>query len=188
MSVRRLLPLAFLVVTATTAQAQKYRTAAGLRLGGGNYGLSIQQKIAPKATLEGLGILNTREVTGTLLAERHFPILGPSLNYYFGAGGHLGGHKDYGTVGGFDAIVGAEYKIAFIPFVVSFDFKPSYEINNDEWFRFPTAFSLRYVLIKEKKKASVLDGLFGGGDKEKTKKQRPDKKNDSQPRLRDRVF
>ncbi|WP_400192568.1 hypothetical protein [Hymenobacter sp. B81] len=183
----RLTLAAATLLLAQPAAAQKYRTAIGTRLGSNNYGLTIQQKVGEKVTIEGLGLLREREVTGTVLAERHFPILGPSLNYYFGAGGHLGRHKDYGTVGGFDALVGAEYKVAFIPIVLSFDFKPTYELNGDDWFRFPTAFSVRYVLIKEKKKESVFDGLFGGKDKAR-KKSRKSAQPESQPRLLDRIF
>ncbi|PJJ53164.1 hypothetical protein [Hymenobacter chitinivorans] len=158
-----------------TAQAQKYRTAAGLRLGAGSYGVTVQQKILDKVTLEGLGIVGTREVSGTVLAERHFGILGPSLNYYLGAGGHLGNHKDDGAFGGFDGIVGAEYKVAFVPVVLSFDFKPSVEFNSADWARFPTAFSVRYVFVKEKK-TGLFDGILGGGKDKSDKKDKPKKK------------
>ncbi|WP_345222856.1 hypothetical protein [Hymenobacter koreensis] len=183
-------PLFVLLLVTSAASAQKYRTAIGTRIGGGNYGLTVQQKIGEKTTLEGLGlIVSTREVTATLLAERHFPILGPSLNYYFGAGGHVGRHKEFGAVGGFDVLAGAEYKVAFLPVVLSFDFKPSYEIGGEDWFRFPSAFSVRYVLIKEKKKESMLDGLFGGDkDRERSREPRRNKKSESQPRLLDRIF
>ncbi|RYU80131.1 hypothetical protein [Hymenobacter persicinus] len=161
------------------AQAQKYRTAVGLRLGKDNYGLTVQQKIFEKTTLEGLALVAPREVSGTVLAERHFGILGPSLNYYFGLGGHVGNNKDTGAFGGFDGLAGLEYKTAFFPFVLSFDVKPTVEINSADWARFPAAFSLRYVLIKEKK-TGLFNGLFGGGkDKDKPQKE---KKTDSAPR------
>ena len=152
---------------APAAHAQKYHTAAGLRLGKNNYGLTVQQKIFEKTTLEGLGLVGSRELSATVLAERHFGILGPSLNYYFGAGGHLGKNKDTGGFGGFDALAGVEYKVAFVPIVLSLDFKPTVEINSADWARFPTAFSIRYVLIKDK--SSMLDGLFGNGSRKKTK-------------------
>ena len=145
---------------AQPAAAQKYRTAAGLRSDGTTYGLTIQQLILPKTTLEGLGMVAPRERSATLLAERHFGILGPSLNYYFGAGGHIGNHKDDGTFWGFDGLVGAEYKIAFIPFVISLDFKPTIEYGSADWNRFPTAFSVRYIFVKKKK-----TGIFRTLDK-----------------------
>ncbi|MBD2766603.1 hypothetical protein IC235_01695 [Hymenobacter sp. BT664] len=139
------------------ALAQKYRTAVGLRSDGSNYGITIQQLVLPKTTLEGLGMLAPRERSATLLAERHFGILGPSLNYYFGAGAHVGIHKDDGNFWGLDGVVGAEYKIAFFPIVLSFDFKPTVEFNSGDWNRFPTAFSVRYIIIKRKN-----NGLFHG--------------------------
>lgn len=152
----RLLALAGLLSAgwARPVAAQKYTTAAGLRLGGGSYGVTVQQLVGTRTTLEGIAGLGEREYSGTVLAEQHFGILGPSLNYYFGAGGHLGHHKDTGNFGGFDALVGVEYKVAFLPVVLSFDFKPTLELNSDDYARFPTAFSIRYVFIKRK------SGLF----------------------------
>jgi hypothetical protein len=141
-----------------SALAQKYRTAAGIRAGGGNYGLTVQQLVLPNTTLEGLALLAPRERTATILAERHFGILGPSLNYYFGAGAHVGTHRTDGTFWGFDGIVGAEYKIAFFPIVLSVDFKPTIEFNSNDWNRFPTAFSVRYILVKQKN--AGIQGLF----------------------------
>ena len=143
-----------LLLAARPAAAQKYITAAGLRLGGGNYGLTVQQAVARRVTIEGIAGLGQREVSGTVLGEYHFGILGPSLNYYFGAGGHLAHNKDTGNFGGFDGMVGVEYKVAFLPVVLSFDFKPTLELNGDDYARFPTAFSIRYVFIKRK------SGLF----------------------------
>lgn len=140
-----------LALVSQPAAAQKYITAAGFRSSGSNHGLTVQQLVLPKTTLEGLGVLGTRERTATVLIERHFGILGPSLNYYFGAGAHAGSHKDNGGFWGLDAIAGAEYKIAFIPVVISLDFKPTVEFNAEDWNRFPTAFSVRYIIIKQKK-------------------------------------
>ena len=136
---------------ASPAAAQKYRTAVGARSGGGSYGLTVQQLVLPKTTLEGLGMLSPRERSATLLAERHFGILGPSLNYYFGAGAHFGRHREDGTFWGFDGIVGVEYKVAFFPVVVALDFKPTVEFGSADWNRFPTAFSVRYIILKQRK-------------------------------------
>lgn len=143
-----------LLLAAQPAAAQKYNTALGARLGGGNYGITLQQRVASRVTIEAIAGLGQREYSGTVLGEYHFGILGPSLNYYFGAGGHLGHNKDSGDFGGFDGMVGVEYKVAFLPLALSFDFKPAIEINSDDYARFPTAFSIRYVLIKRK------SGLF----------------------------
>ena len=153
--------LLLLLLLSAPARAQKYRTAVGLRLGKNNTGLTVQQKILENVTLEGLALAAPREFSGTVLAERHFGILGPSLNYYLGAGAHLGRHQDTGTFGGLDAIVGAEYKIALTSFVLSLDIKPTYEFGAGDWSRFPTAFSVRYIFVKEKKDG-FFRRLFGG--------------------------
>ena len=147
--------VALLALLAHPAAAQKYRTAAGLRSDGNNYGFTVQQLVLPNTTLEGLAMFAPRERSATLLAERHFGILGPSLNYYFGAGAHVGRHRDDGDFWGFDGLIGAEYKIAFLPFVISFDFKPTVEYGSGDWNRFPTAFSVRYIFVKKRK-----TGLF----------------------------
>jgi hypothetical protein len=141
------------------AAAQKYNTALGARLGGGNYGITLQQRVASRVTIEGIAGLGEREYSGTVLGQYHFGILGPSLNYYFGTGGHLGHNKDTGNFGGFDGLVGVEYKVAFLPVVLSFDFKPTLEINSDDYARFPTAFSIRYVLFK--RRTNLLDQIRG---------------------------
>jgi hypothetical protein len=156
-----LLLIALAAGLAHPATAQKYRTAVGLRLGT-PYGITVQQAVASRVTLEGIAGLASREVTGTVLAEYHFGILGRSLNYYMGAGGHLGNNKDTGRFGGFDAMLGIEYKIAFLPIVLSYDFKPSVEINSDDWARFPSAFSVRYVIFKQRNKTigERTRGLF----------------------------
>lgn len=157
----------WLLVAAGPAQAQKYRTAVGLRLGKNNTGLSVQQKILEHVTLEGLALLAPRDYSATLLAERHFGILGPSLNYYVGGGGHLGRHQDTGTFGGLDVIVGAEYKLPLSRFVLSLDIKPTLEFGlgpEADQSRFPTAFSVRYIFVKEKKNG-LFRRLFGGGSK-----------------------
>lgn len=155
--------LAALGLGALPAAAQKYHAAVGLRLGR-PYGITVQQTLAPRFTLEGIAGLASREVSGTVLAEFHFGILGPSLNYYFGAGGHVGRNKDTGGYGGFDGVVGLEYKVAFLPVVLSYDFKPSVEIHNDDWARFPTALSIRYVFIKKRNKTigERWRGIFRG--------------------------
>ena len=166
-----LLCLLLTLGTACPALAQKYRTAAGLRFSSGLYGLTVQQKILPKTTLEGLLLAGTREVTGTVLAEQHFGLLGPSLNYYFGAGAHIGSNKDTRAFGGVDGIAGLEYKIALSRFVVSADFKPSIEFNSNDWARFATGISVRYILIKEKK-TGLFNGLFDGNKDKKKRKEK----------------
>ena len=166
---------ALLTLLALEATAQKYRTAAGVRIGRDNFGVTVQQKVFERTTLEGIGLVGTREVSATLLAEQHFGVLGKSLNYYLGAGAHVGVQKNDGGFGGIDAIAGVEYKIAFVPVVLSLDLKPTVEISNsDDWFRFPAALSIRYVLVPEKP-TGFLNRVFGDGDDKSDRRRQREK-------------
>ncbi|PVY39958.1 hypothetical protein [Pontibacter virosus] len=136
---------------ATASQAQKYRTAAGIRLGGDQFGATVQQRIAEKSTLEGLALVGSREYSGTLLYQRHWPMLGKRFNYYLGGGGHIGNLKDHGVFTGLDAIVGVEYKVNGLPFLLSADVKPALHFNHEDWVKLATGISIRYVIVPEKK-------------------------------------
>ncbi|MGV3639317.1 MAG: hypothetical protein ACO1NZ_02285 [Adhaeribacter sp.] len=162
---RYILVLFFLLLTAATASAQKYRTAAGLRIDRNDFGISLQQKIMERNTLEGILALGSREVSGTALFEHHFPLLGKSFNYYLGAGAHVGNLKDHGAFFGGDVILGTELKLPIFPLLLSFDIKPAVHVNHEDWFDFASGFTLRYILVKEKKEKKKF-GLFGGREEE----------------------
>jgi hypothetical protein len=158
-----------LILMGVGASAQKYRTALGARIDRNDFGVSLQQKILEKNTLEGILAVGSREVSGTVLFERHFPILGKGFNYYLGAGAHVGSLKDHGTFYGGDAILGTELKLPIFPLLLSFDIKPALHVNHEDWFDFASGFSLRYILVKEKKEKKKF-GLFGGGREEDRRK------------------
>lgn len=141
-----------LLGVAYAGEAQVYRTAAGVRLDGDLFGVTVQQKLFEKTTVEGILALGAREYSGTALYQRHFPILGKRFNYYLGAGGHVGHLKDYGTFTGLDAIGGIEYKVNGLPFLISADIKPAVHFNHENWTDLSTGISIRYVLVPEKKK------------------------------------
>ncbi|MEJ7662071.1 MAG: hypothetical protein WKG07_22135 [Hymenobacter sp.] len=90
--------LGLLLALSRPAAAQKYITAAGVRLGGGNYGLTVQQLVVPRVTIEGIAGLGAREYSGTVLGEYHFGILGPSLNYYLWRGRPPGPQQGHGRL------------------------------------------------------------------------------------------
>jgi hypothetical protein len=158
----------FLLVS-LAAPAQKYRTAAGVRFGGDVFGLSVQQKILEKSTLEGIFAVGSRDASGTVLFEQHFPFLGKAFNYYLGAGAHLGQLKDHGTFFGGDVILGTELKLPLFPLVLSFDIKPAVHVNHEDWFDFASGFTLRYILVKEKKEKKKFN-LFGGKQEDSREK------------------
>jgi hypothetical protein len=150
----------FILCTATVS-AQKYTTAGGVRFETDRLGFTVQQRILPGTTLEAIAMGNERQVSGHLLGQQHFPLLGKRLNLYIGGGFHVGNHKDHGSFFGPDLITGVEYKINAMPFLLSFDFKPSIHIHYEDWMTPSTAFSLRYVFVKDKRKAGgFFDRLF----------------------------
>ncbi|MGV3538938.1 MAG: hypothetical protein ACO1OQ_03960 [Rufibacter sp.] len=161
--------LTFLLFICAPTLAQRYKTAAGLRIGSEEVGVTVQQKILEKTTLEGMLTAAPREVTATILAERHFPMLGQRFNYYLGGGVHGGNMKDYGAIYGFDAIAGIEYKINGLPFLLSGDIKPAFHLRHEKWFNLGGAFSIRYVIVKEKPPGplEIIKGIFGPGKKKK---------------------
>ncbi|KAA6438079.1 hypothetical protein FOE74_00100 [Rufibacter glacialis] len=169
-----LLGLCLFLLGCLPAQAQRYKTAAGLRIGNEEFGLTVQQKILEKTTLEGLVTASPREIKATVLAEQHFPMLGQRLNYYLGGGLHGGRLKDYGAIYGVDAIVGLEYKVNGLPFLLSADLKPAIHLKHEEWFNMGGAFSIRYVLVKEKPPTpgQIIKGIFSPSDKNKKKKKK----------------
>jgi hypothetical protein len=134
------------------SSAQKYSTAAGIRFGNNQYGITVKQRIFKTVSAEGLLTGNRRELTGTLLLLKHYPILGRGFNAYLGGGAHLGALQDFGPTLGVDAMLGLEMKFPFLPLIISADVKPAYHILHEDWFNFNTAVSVRYVLGKDKKK------------------------------------
>ena len=153
-----------LILAFNAAQAQKYRTALGVRASRNQLGLTVQQLILPKSTIEVIASAGSNEYSGTALFEHHFPILGRGFNYYLGAGAHLGDKKDFGKFYGADLITGLELKTPLLPFTISADLKPAFHVNHGDWFTFGGGISARFILVKEKKKKF---NLFGPGENKK---------------------
>lgn len=169
--------LLFLFSFQVSVQAQKYRTAAGIRIGSNDFGITAQQKILKKTTIEAIGAVGGRELSATGLVEQHFPLLGPAFNIYLGAGAHIGHLKDNGAFYGGDLIAGAELKIPIAPLIISFDLKPTFHVNHEEWGGVGSGFSIRYILVKKKKEKKKLFGIFNRKDNDRNKGK--NKNNDS---------
>lgn len=155
-----------LLLAASSVQAQKYRTALGVRASRNQLGLTLQQLIKAESpnTIEFIASAGSDEYSGTALFQHHIPILGRGLNYYLGGGAHIGDRKDYGTFYGGDLITGLELKTPLLPFTISGDLKPAFHINRGDWFTMGGAISVRFILLKEKKKKWQL---FGPSDDKK---------------------
>jgi hypothetical protein len=159
--------LGFLFLT-TLGMAQSYFTAGGIRIGDG-IGISLQQRVAKKVTVEGILKNNNArdEFSVTGLIERHISLISRRLNFYTGIGLHKGFvHNDeLETKGpfGITAVGGLEFTIGKLN--LSYDFKPALNLSGGTKVFYPdTALSLRYVIVGNK----VLKNM----KKNKKKKQR----------------
>lgn len=180
--------VAFGLLTASEgAQAQSkkkggsgagYTTGIGLRGGGWSSGLTVKHFLSGKNNVAFEGLL-TREYQArggrlTLLLEKHVPISDfKGLQFYYGAGGHIGSYqgryyvldnrfvrgrkeRDFYyvyyrddqryLVGGADLILGLEYKMEDLPFTVGVDYKPFFEVfDGYTGFYNDAAVSLRFA-------------------------------------------
>lgn len=180
--------LGIILLFSQLAQAQKYRTALGVRVGRSDFGFTAQQKIFERTTIEGIAGMGPREGRATVLVERHFPLIGKSFNYYLGAGAHVGSLKEYGPFYGADAIVGVEMKLPLFPLVASVDVKPSLHANHENWFGMQGALSVRYILVKEKKQERRILGIFGKKQEEEKKRSWPFGKKEEPPKKKPGLF
>lgn len=120
------------------AQAQDYNTGIGVRGGFAN-GLTIKHFIGSNVALEGIIASRWRGLELTGLFEIHnVAFKAERLKWYYGFGGHVGfwdgKYTHWGepentyTVIGVDGILGLEYSFNEIPFNISIDWKPAFNI------------------------------------------------------------
>jgi hypothetical protein len=165
--------LVAVLFTAASLSAQKYTTAAGIRVGSG-IGLTVQQHLWDKYTLEGIvqkSLLRDGMQVAALF-ERHNKLLFKGLNFYIGAGPHFGFYgneplDDKSTTEtnyiknsiGISAIGGFEMR--FKRLVLSYDFQPGVNITGGpKVLTTQTGVSARYILIKDKKAKKKNKGKF----------------------------
>ncbi|MEL6862832.1 MAG: hypothetical protein AAFP19_00370 [Bacteroidota bacterium] len=158
------------------AQAQRYRTAAGIRVGT-EIGLTYQQRLFDKTTLETIleSKFKSDELALTFLLERHHKLIGRRLNFYLGAGIRKGWYTGnnpelrYEDPAGIAGIAGVELTIDRLN--LSWDWRPVMNVlGGESFFDSQTAISLRYVFIKQKKKK--INWKFWERNKKKKKKRR----------------
>lgn len=169
------------------AEAQLYNTAVGVRfssfvidsVGGNTLGLTVQQRITPRITIEAIGEMRNKQPILTAMLEYHRPLLWKGLNIYGGVGGNTNlsniDVKDFSY--GIDFILGAELQIPFLPLVISADIKPAVlqtfnelgvkDVMKLDW---RTGISARAVIFSDKQKRKRL--------RKKKKEFRQDKRQD----------
>lgn len=142
-------------IITTTANAQSYDLAAGVRLGT-DLGLSIKMRVPPldeNFTMEAIiqSSLEREEGMFTFIGAQHFPLITRRLNLYAGGGFHVGWLQedpdrlaDVTAPAGVSLIGGAELNFKRIN--ISADFKPVINISGGEKrFYSQTAFTLRII-------------------------------------------
>jgi hypothetical protein len=142
-------------VQAQTGSYNKdYSTAIGVRAGWTS-GLTIKQFVGPSLAVEGMISAWPRDLSATLLLEKHQSISGArGLSLYYGGGGHARffthryrevyyhkgrywyatGSAGTGMGVGIDGVLGIEYKIPDVPVAFSLDLKPFFEVGSDGYF------------------------------------------------------
>lgn len=160
--------LGLFILISSQSHAQRYGTAAGLRLGSNDFsrtiGLTAQQRILSNITVEGIVQSDfSRNTTLHLLLEKHRPIISKRFNYYYGLGYSLGWEESniknpitkeitttYGNnTNGIDLIGGIEMTI--LNTTVSLDYKPNFNMSGrEEFYRGQVGVSVRTVLVKSK--------------------------------------
>lgn len=127
-----------LLAVSAGLNAQDYVNAIGVRAGL-SQGITFKHFLSTKDAAEGILAVRWGGFNITGLYERHTtPFSVDNLYFYYGAGAHIGmwnGNKNpwfdedktY-TVIGIDGIVGLEYNFSEIPFNVSLDWKPGFNL------------------------------------------------------------
>lgn len=153
---RKLLLISLIVLLGSLAAKAQYSSALGLR-GGLYYGVTYK-KAAGDNHLEFIGATRWGGFNFTALWEKNNAIGEvENLYWYYGFGGHVGiwdrersvwfdEPGDDAVVVGVDGIIGLEYAFDEIPFCISIDYKPAFNLIGYSGFLGDNgAFSVRYT-------------------------------------------
>jgi len=114
----------------TTARAQDYRFALGVRLSNStptlNNSVSAKYFVTNQTAVEGLISFGSRFGIGALL-EIHKPLSGAGFSWFYGGGAYIG-FQSNDTYLGPTGIIGLDYKFNNIPLNLSLDWKPELDI------------------------------------------------------------
>jgi hypothetical protein len=127
--------LFFILIHAQQANAQDYKTAAGIRLSSNdaivNNSISLKYFFSNSVAVEGLLSFGDPIALGVLL-EKHRPTGAGGLNLFYGGGAYIGfgSTKNIGAQG----VLGLDYKLPAIPLNLSVDWKPELNIVKETIF------------------------------------------------------
>lgn len=153
---KKIITTTFLLLLVTSfTYSQDYNTGIGIR-GGLSNGLTVKHFITEKAAVEGILASRWRGFNITGLYEIHNSTGVNRLNWYYGAGAHVGfwngkhvkwanDNNNY-TVIGLDGILGLEYNFEKVPFNLSLDWKPAFNlVGHSGFWGDGGALSIRYI-------------------------------------------
>lgn len=135
---------------------QPYKTAAGIQFTNDNVGLSVQQKVAERYSVEGVAgkkaadwtptkALNTSTMLSATV-RRHKYLKGRAFNGYVGVGGQKELGKNAGDGYGVNGVIGLEGTIFYLN--TSVDYRPIVTFQNQQRdYHGQLTLSLRYVLM-----------------------------------------
>lgn len=161
-----------LMIASHSLGAQSYSTTFGLRWGDG-FGATARQKIMKRTSIEGIYFKQNPSdqiITGIIL-DHHMPVLTKRLNLYAGAGIGMtipqSSEKIHNSSSSILANAGIELTLGRVN--ISWDIMPVIPFDQENVsLQTISGFSLRYVLIRQKK-----NGFLGGvlkGDHKKSRK------------------
>ena len=151
-----------LLLSFPNLNAQTYTTAGGIRIGN-SIGLTVNQRILRKTSLE--GILQNDFNKNTyfhILARQHTPLITRRANVYYGGGLHFGVQDGSTGVAGLDGVLGIE--MTLLRLNISGDLKPQLTSGPGRNLTLNGAVSVRYVLVR--------DNVFERWEKQRKKKRR----------------
>ncbi len=144
----------FILALSIGSYGQDYQTGIGIR-GGLSNGLTIKHFTQEGVALEGIAAFRWGGFHFTGLYEIHEPAFDTErLKWFYGGGAHLGVWDtdspfvdgDSQAVIGIDGIIGLEYSLEEIPFSISADWKPGFNlIGNTGFWGDEAAVSVRYI-------------------------------------------
>ncbi|MFO8234207.1 MAG: hypothetical protein R6U04_02210 [Bacteroidales bacterium] len=153
---KKIIILSIFLLAGTFAFSQSYNTGVGVR-GAFASGITIKHFVKDNAAFEGIVSGGTWGMDITGLYEIHARAFDVDrLNWYYGGGAHIAQwNNDYphiadgdgnNVVVGLDGILGLEYYIEEIPFTISADWKPVFNlIGYTGFWGYGGAISIRYT-------------------------------------------
>jgi len=171
--------LVFLILSlGSELRAQKYGNAIGIRVDQSVLGIDravgvqFKQRLFKFSTAEAVIAFNLNEVYAKGLYNIHKPILYKGLNYFYGAGAHLGMYRGEGPFIGLDLTVGLELKVPALPLLITADITPRVNVNHPKSIQLHVGAGVLFVMRSERdirrnkrKRKNKRDGKDSIGEK-----------------------